>query len=922
MTGSNSDLTDLIRLKKSLSSMKQLNEGSQSLINPTSFVSQMISYRIEQEIQRLHCQNENKKLKWKYCFKRQNKSTRIRISICFIVKYVLLFVLAFLVLLTNLLSIYYRYYISPTIQAARWDGPNGEIDRLRDEFTYYNRICDEFDVTQDNLDGLIFDENKTSSKHAINTIMTHGMGIFPSLISLETASILRSYILKRNMELTTDEYIPLDAPTNRWSFGIHANEHASVADALMQLSHDKLLANTLEGLLGKDPAVVEITAISVAPGADAQGWHPDVKPLGSSVKYAQTFTHSYSLFIPLQDVTKRMGATEVCPGTHYCASEELYDACVSRGFQAAQGDTPQTSWKTGNGLVMNQKMWHRGAAYLGREGEIRVVFIVTFTSRPNFGKDHRQLSHGTYFHIHPHMYGHTFKDLKRANVTMTTPFTILRSLGVWKPWNANWGYVWSLVTSLRIATQQNGYQFEDLEMFLTHYTIAKRIPSFLHGRALDDGYGGWSAYLSETIENFKMASFVVYVFCFLIFLMVASLQDRFESRSSNHMYLLVQRTCIINLIVLWIGYQISNQFQSTQFAKAVQQHSIYAKPFVNNHENSKPLLRLPSGLSTVPERSDILFGLRHASNYIGFYLNFLDYHPGNMEWRVLIDDFSDLFSAFHKEDEKRQEIVDLVVAYADTIGRMLNQAEDGRWIVMDDNDKKTQANKALNIGRNHVLKQLDKQFNVLLADLNFGVFYRHKHSMQTQGIQFIYSLQRLVFGTVQTGRKFNLDVKDSSLLPANLFHIPKLSTWDTYQWNHVHARGLIKSKTDPTVDFQVGDLVMSNFRGSGFYLPGRVTEVEYGKYGTIEYLTDNGQFIPGEGEQSSIILADLRPYRGRKEGDRIAVIDAECELCPLRFLPATIINIHPDGTCDVKYTSTGHVDLNVDIQFVALDITE
>lgn len=751
--------------------------------------------------------------------------------------------------------------------------------------------------------------------------MTHGMGIFPSLISQQTASTLRSYILKRNMELTTDEYIPLDAPTNRWSFGIHANEHDSVADALVQLSHDRLLASTLEGLLGKDPAVVEITAISVAPGADAQGWHPDVKPLGSSVKYAQTFTHSYSLFIPLQDVTKRMGATEVCPGTHYCASEELYDACVSRGFQAAEGNTPQTSWKTGHGLVMNQKMWHRGAAYEGSEGETRVVFIVTFTSRPNFGKDHRQLSHGTYFHIHPHMYGHTFNDLKRANVTMTTPFTILRSLGIWKPWNANWGYVWSLVTSLRISTQQNGYQFEDLEMFLAHYTIAKRIPSFLHGRAIDDGYGGWSIYLGETIENFKLAAFLLYGVCFLMFFMIASLQDKFEHFGTKHKYALIQRTFLVNLFVLWIGYRIANDFQSSDFAKAVQQHAIYARPFLNTQDSDRSLLQLPSGPSTVPEQSDILFGLRHASNYIGFYLNFLDYHPGNIEWRVLIDGYSDLFHIFDKDDENRKEMVNMVIADADKIGRILNQAEDGRWIVMNDYDKKKQALKALNIGRNNVLKQLDRQFDVLLADLNYGVFYRQKRSMKAQGIQYLYALHKLVFGFDPSNKKSNHHVIGSPLRPPQLFSLPKLSSWKAYHLNKIQTRVSIKSSTGlVSKEYRVGDLVMSNFRGSGFYLPGRITEIEYDHYGTIQYLTEDGQYIPGEGEQSSIALASLKPYRGRVEGDQIAVIDSECEGCPLRFLRGQIIKMHPDGTCDVKYTSTGKVDLDVEIQYIALKI--
>lgn len=208
--------------------------------------------------------------------------------------------------------------------------------------------------------------------------------------------------------------------------------------------------------------MAEITAITVEPGAKAQGWHPDVKPLGNSLKYGQTFTHSYSLFIPLQNVTKRMGATELCPGTHYCGSVELDRVCTVGGFQASESNSPEKAWKAGDGLMMNQKMWHRGGAYRKSKIEAnpdRVVFILTFISRPKFGKDHRQLSHGTYFHIHPFMYGHTFSDLKNAQVRMTFPFSMLRSLGIWKPAGSNWGYDWVTSSSLRISNGENGYAF-------------------------------------------------------------------------------------------------------------------------------------------------------------------------------------------------------------------------------------------------------------------------------------------------------------------------------------------------------------------------------------------------------------------------------------------------------------------------------
>lgn len=232
---------------------------------------------------------------------------------------------------------------------------------------------------------------------------------------------------------------------------VDANEHPSVTSALRQVANNTLLKETLEGLLGKNPAVAEITAITAAPGAEPQGWHADVKQPGNAQAKARTFTHSYSLFLPLQDVHPGMGPTEVCPGTHYCAND-LEEVCVKDGFHAAQSQI----WKRGHGLVMNQKMWHRGPEYLNRSGPKRVVFIITFISRPDPGRDHRQLSHGTYFHIHPLMYGHTFQDLKNPQVSMSFPFNLLRSLGIWKPPAIQWGWDWVTSSALRIANQENG----------------------------------------------------------------------------------------------------------------------------------------------------------------------------------------------------------------------------------------------------------------------------------------------------------------------------------------------------------------------------------------------------------------------------------------------------------------------------------
>ena len=258
------------------------------------------------------------------------------------------------ILMLGTYSIYYMYdqYYSSIIESARWR----DTGRLTHEFTYYERHCDDSDISTSSAQD--FTLNKRSSvEDAVHTIMTHGVIKVPSVLSDDVSSALRSFILKRNQELTSHEHIPLDGPENRWSFAIGINEDDTVTAALKELNSNYILTNTLEKLLGENPAVVEITAITAAYGAPNQGWHADVKPLGSSVKYGRTFTHSYSLFIPLQNTTARIGATEVCPGTHFCTNY-LESSCSRLGFQVG-GNHKSTWWRMGDAVLMNQCMWHR-----------------------------------------------------------------------------------------------------------------------------------------------------------------------------------------------------------------------------------------------------------------------------------------------------------------------------------------------------------------------------------------------------------------------------------------------------------------------------------------------------------------------------------------------------------------------------------
>lgn len=700
---------------------------------------------------------------------------------------------------------------------------------------------------------------------------------------------------------------------------VDANEDPSVAEALNQIGSHNLLKETLEKLLGEDPAVAEITAITVEPGARAQGWHPDVKPLGSSIKYGQTFTHSYSLFIPLQDVTKRMGATELCPGTHYCGSEDLEQACVKRGFQASESNVPSKAWKTGHGLMMNQKMWHRGGVYNPSrhlDNPDRVVFILTFISRPNFGKDHRQLSHGTYFHIHPFMYGHTFQDLKNAQVSMSFPFSMFRSIGIWKPQNANWGYDWVTTSALRISNGENGYHYEDLEAFVLFSKLGKSIPSFLHGDVSNDG--GWKVYIEDTISRFKSLFTAIYVGSVVIYLLSVFTLDFVEGFRRRRVYSTLTRIVFINLVIVFCAYKAAEVVKETQFCKSVDTKTIYSTPFLPKSPSNYNRVGVgKNALTTVPTRSNVLFGNRYDSKLIGNYINFLNYHPANKELRQQYDALSDIFHSYKGLPNRFQnEIVDKIDASFD---QFLSQNEFGEWTLMEEEDKVN--NIILGLTFSHpsmgLMNTLDKELAILLSKARFGTFIRSSTAMKKITISSLQYLRDNVIRkmTIKEIRediptRSNSEVNRDHFNTSSIFYLPSSQNDRKVEPTMKSKRVSLPISNSQENNFDVGDEVLFNYQGSGYWIHGKIIHKEHKSYGHVERNFDDGLV-----ERSGVVFKRLKPYRPLVEGQEVALIARECNTCRNEYFPGKVSHAYPDASYDIEYES-GDIDTRMSEQYI------
>ena len=180
-------------------------------------------------------------------------------------------------------------------------------DARRDvEVTGYHYSCTSDDISATVADELVLPRNATPDSQAVERMQTHGAAILPDILSPATAQTLRQFIVAEN---TRQEGFYVLAGDHRYSFGLQVDQHPSLAVALEEIAHHATLQTLLTKLVGRNPAVMEFTAITSEYGATAQAFHQDVVPEGSAAKYARSFVPSYSLFIPLQDTTAAMGAT-------------------------------------------------------------------------------------------------------------------------------------------------------------------------------------------------------------------------------------------------------------------------------------------------------------------------------------------------------------------------------------------------------------------------------------------------------------------------------------------------------------------------------------------------------------------------------------------------------------------------------------
>jgi hypothetical protein len=165
----------------------------------------------------------------------------------------------------------HRSYIRPQAVAFHWTSERAVL-----EHTYYTRPCDAIDISTHNVSDLFVPTTTSPSNvqdDAAAIQMKHGFTFVENVLSSKTMYELRNHIHWKNRH---DKNLFVIESDHRFNI-LLGTEEPSVRNALEEIANHVPFRRSLEAILGPNPAMVEMTAISSSAGAVAQYWHQDGK---------------------------------------------------------------------------------------------------------------------------------------------------------------------------------------------------------------------------------------------------------------------------------------------------------------------------------------------------------------------------------------------------------------------------------------------------------------------------------------------------------------------------------------------------------------------------------------------------------------------------------------------------------------------
>lgn len=477
-----------------------------------------------------------------------------------------------------------------------------------------------------------------------------------------------------------------------------------------------------------------------------------VIPTASAIRYGRAFGPSYSVFMVLQDTTKEMGATGVCPGTHYCSDGYLEHLCTKEGYQLLDPETGY--WNAGDALLMNMNSFHRGSAHTDPDGPDRVMLILTFSPKPKSRVESRLMSQGITFSLRWDMWGNTLNDLAHSE-RMVWPFTILRALGLYKLPSASWGIDYITGSSMRMSNQDYGFKPDEFEEFIEMGGL-KWLPKFLHGNATSEE-DSWYEYLQETYYNVADLMKQVRQYTIGTYLGLCLIAALFRGKGRRLPFLAYAglRLAFFWLLVSHLLFAAKHYVDRSHWAKDILADRRYSGVFKNQSAFG---VGMP-GPTTFPTRLDVLVENRYGSKRLSLYEEFVNGHPGNRAFNAHVQATASQFVSY-PPFLKNATAHFILSRLNEDGGRILYQGAQAGWHWLKEDDALAHIRRELATYSSGLTAALMKTSRRIISEYMYGL---HRQTILAQKHAVPY--QRELEKRILTAAAARYDDSEGKLLP-------------------------------------------------------------------------------------------------------------------------------------------------------------
>lgn len=403
------------------------------------------------------------------------------------------------------------------------------------------------------------------------------------------------------------------------------------------------------------------------------------------------------------------------------------------------------NWPLGSATLISQQTTHRGGAHSDPAAPARVVFMLTLAPRPQSGDrtvETRIIGIGGTYSMHWSQYGHTLTDFQNPAVRMRQPWRTLRSLGIYKADQSQWGWDYLTSSSAQIANDDGYFTRYDFDVFMRQGGIWW-LPGQLQGSSFREIRSSvvWVFYLLETIKKCQAASALAHRFILAVYT-VAVATSAFTLRKrrvgwSSSVAICIIRLVALHAVVLLAAMGTARRVADGQWGRNILAERSFSLPNI--------VALAPELPATLPTEHDVFILEGMQSEYLGSYTKVLEVaHPGNKVWNDLALNYATGYDRFSSDLQSTARL-SMLLNVRQEHGRILVKNNEGNWAEAPDPLAHWFCHKSLRQRSNRYMNSAIQSLDFLLSEARFG-YWRDTAMHRRFASKFVVAVRDTILG--------------------------------------------------------------------------------------------------------------------------------------------------------------------------------